>query len=839
LLLALPSGKGLWQRRRVARETGSLGPSAHGTMFTMKKRIFAHKRVVQRIWLALLALLLSACQFAEIPLDDASEPQTEPTRASANDQVSAAQLLERALLAHQQGDYATSAQLLSDLIRSNPSPSELRQARYYLAESYALRERWTSAVESFRVFVEDGEQDTLHQQALFWLARGYEQAGDWANAAETYKRYRSFETVLVPYAAMREAAQRRALEQPVEAAELYELAAASDIDRAERAGSYEKAIALRRQLGQHDLALEHYRKLLELADLPSYRSRILNEAADLAEELGLPDQARAWRMELVSIAPQSSYALALIDRLLADPQSGFGSAQAARMLFESEAYEAALPHFDAAIPQAAPEEALELRRLRALTIRALGDLAGALQEFAAIASEAPGSETARQAELDYVQTVGWSGDTTQAIAEYRSYADRYANSDPAEPRAAEALSRVAQLYERLGDYEAAAQQRLELGLRFPQSEQALSSLFSTGWYFYRNGDKARAQQAWQLLADNEALGVGERARAAYWSVKLGASPEESVARWQQAFSIAPEAYYGTRSADLLSERNQPLPHNFNSRALGAELTSDDWRAAGEWLALTFSLPVSETVALLTQTPSAIASEPAVLRGKALEAVGLHKEALNEWNSLRNRWSDDPLKLTLLARTAHEAEVHSVAIRAMFQLEALVPNSALLPDPLLRVLYPTPYSDLVRAAARQEGIDPFLLYALMRQESLFDEGAISSAGAMGLGQVMPGTGAGIAQQLGMQEFETSMLLHPAVSVRFAAFYLARQIQQMDNSMLAALSAYNGGPGNAIRWIDEHGLEDMDYFAESIDFYETRAYVKAVYAQYDLYRRLYQE
>jgi soluble lytic murein transglycosylase len=808
-------------------------------MSAMKKRIHAHKRRCQAIWLGLVALLLGACQLSDAPLDNASEPQSEPTIVSETSDVSAAQLLERALLAHRRGDYPTSAQLLSDLIRANPSPAELRQARYYLAESYALRERWTSAVESFRVFVEDGEQDSLHQQALFWLARGYEQAGDWASAAATYERYRSFETVLVPYAAMREAAQRRALEQPQAAAELYELAAASDIDRAERAGSYEKAIALRRQLGQADLALEHYRKLLELADLPVYRSRILNEAADLAEQLGQVEQARAWRLEIITIAPQSSYALALIDPLLADPQSGFGPAQAAKMLFNSEAYEAALPHFDSAIAQAPVEEALELRRLRALTIRALGDLAGAMQEQAAIAAEAPGSETARQAELDYVQTLGWSGETAQAIAEYRNYADRYAASEPPEPRAPEALSRVAQLYERDGDAQAAAQQRLVLGLRFPTSDQAISSLFATGWYFYRAGDTASAQQAWTVLADNEAAGIGDRARAAYWTVKLGVAPEAAVARWQQAFSFAPEAYYGTRSADQLSEQNQPLPHEFSSRALGSELTHQDWQVAGEWLALSFSLPVSETVGLLTQTPSSVANEPAILRGLALEAIGLHKESINEWNSLRTRWQDDPLKLTLLARQAHEAGVHSVAIRALFQLEGLVPNSSLLPDPLLRVLYPTPYSDLVRDAARQEGIDPLLLYALMRQESLFDEGAVSSVGALGLGQVMPATGAGIAQQLGMQEFETSMLLHPAVSVRFAAFYISRQIAQMDNNMLAGLSAYNGGPGNAFRWIDEHGLEDMDYFAESIDFYETRAYVKAVYAQYDLYRRLYQE
>jgi soluble lytic murein transglycosylase len=127
--------------------------------------------------------------------------------------------------------------------------------------------------------------------------------------------------------------------------------------------------------------------------------------------------------------------------------------------------------------------------------------------------------------------------------------------------------------------------------------------------------------------------------------------------------------------------------------------------------------------------------------------------------------------------------------------------------------------------------------MLRQESLFNPGAQSGAGAIGLAQVMPATGQGIAQNLQVADFQESDLLRPAVSIRFGAFYLSRQLDLMEGSLQAALSAYNGGPGNAQRWAGGTVVHDADVFAESIDYAETRGYVKLVYGYYGAYRRLY--
>lgn len=131
----------------------------------------------------------------------------------------------------------------------------------------------------------------------------------------------------------------------------------------------------------------------------------------------------------------------------------------------------------------------------------------------------------------------------------------------------------------------------------------------------------------------------------------------------------------------------------------------------------------------------------------------------------------------------------------------------------------------------------MLYALMRQESLFNPYATSWVGARGLGQVMPATGRGIAAQLGITDFDIDNLYHPYISVKFGAYYIGQQVEMMNGSVQGGLSAYNGGPGNAQRWADGTRVADPDLFTEGIDYNETRNYVRLVYGYYGVYRELY--
>src|SRR5689334_16431076 len=149
-------------------------------------------------WIALLlALLLAACDIVAFPAppDDAAAdepaPSAAPSPTPAPIALPAPELLARAQRHRALGEYDTMAEDLRALLDAHPNAAEARPAQFYLAESYALRGRWTSAVEALRDFVGREPRDELRVRGLFLLARGYEEAGNWADAVATYDSYRA------------------------------------------------------------------------------------------------------------------------------------------------------------------------------------------------------------------------------------------------------------------------------------------------------------------------------------------------------------------------------------------------------------------------------------------------------------------------------------------------------------------------------------------------------------------------------------------------------------------------------------------------------------------------
>jgi len=140
-------------------------------------------------------------------------------------------------------------------------------------------------------------------------------------------------------------------------------------------------------------------------------------------------------------------------------------------------------------------------------------------------------------------------------------------------------------------------------------------------------------------------------------------------------------------------------------------------------------------------------------------------------------------------------------------------------------------------ATKAGLHPEMVLAVINVESNFDPWAISHAGAQGLMQIMPATGADIAENMGWPEdYSAEDLYRPIVSVNFGADYLETQRNLFDGDMYAVLAAYNGGPGNALEW-RKLAADDPDVFLEVINYLETRNYVKVIYEVFNIYRWLY--
>ncbi|MCK4771713.1 MAG: lytic transglycosylase domain-containing protein [Candidatus Latescibacteria bacterium] len=162
------------------------------------------------------------------------------------------------------------------------------------------------------------------------------------------------------------------------------------------------------------------------------------------------------------------------------------------------------------------------------------------------------------------------------------------------------------------------------------------------------------------------------------------------------------------------------------------------------------------------------------------------------------------------------------------------------DPRFReIKYPLYYADLIVSETSGWDLDPFLVLALIKQESAFEQDARSYVGARGLMQLMPATADEWARRLRHPPVEDEDLYNPRINLRLGIPYLARLVNQFNGSIEKALAAYNAGPTNVRRW--ERGLPDErpETFIESIGFSETRTFVRTILNHYYRYRYLWSQ
>lgn len=163
------------------------------------------------------------------------------------------------------------------------------------------------------------------------------------------------------------------------------------------------------------------------------------------------------------------------------------------------------------------------------------------------------------------------------------------------------------------------------------------------------------------------------------------------------------------------------------------------------------------------------------------------------------------------------------------------NIALLPFSVIKRILPAPFKECVNESGAEFNIEKSLIYGVMKAETIFNHKAVSSAGAVGLMQLMPGTAKGIARDLKIKEFD---LKDPCISIRFGTEYLSWLKKFFNGNLDYMLAGYNAGAGNVKKWQKTLNAKDSDYFTEFIPFDETRYYIyrirKFLY-QYRLFNR----
>ena len=154
-------------------------------------------------------------------------------------------------------------------------------------------------------------------------------------------------------------------------------------------------------------------------------------------------------------------------------------------------------------------------------------------------------------------------------------------------------------------------------------------------------------------------------------------------------------------------------------------------------------------------------------------------------------------------------------------------------------FPLLYWELIQKVAKRYEMDPYLVIALVKQESAFQITAKSWAGARGLFQIMPGTARWIASKRGIKNFKIADLYKPENSADFGVWYFKRLLDNNNNDIAKALAGYNAGGSRATRWWGENPGRNYDEMIELIGFSETREYVKTILRNWEMYSRLYRD
>jgi len=735
------------------------------------------------------------------------------------------------------GEYEQAIAAYRALLADDPSPDQARQAHYHLAECALLSHDYPAAAAAWEEFLARYPDDSRRPQAGLMAARAFHAANDCARAIPYYQAYLERQNLLADLVHEWIGDCHTAAAEPAQALAAYRRALTAAADRSTQVGLREKIAGAYLALGDYDAAVAQYDAILGVARIESYRARIEYLAGQALAAAGQTEAAYARYRRTVDRYPQADYAyLSLVELVDAGvPVDEFqrGLVDYYAGANHPDAYGAAIRAFARYLEDESAQRADEALYYKALSHRAVQQFDAALEALQELITGYPQSKWLARAWLETGATLALMGENDRAVKAYQDTAAFF----PADELAPKALWQAARLREEEGALVTAARLYEELQARFPAFQDADQALWRAGLARYRAADREGAVADWQALLDKYPRS-DYRLKTLYWLGKVGATPPLPgvPGYWDQLLAADPHHYYALRVGQVRTGESLTA-----SRLITAAVEPPAWDAATvqaemlTWLNTWAGLPAD---ADLATPPVTLTRRLDFRRGQALLAVNLRHEALAAFDGVRAAAWDDPLALAWLALFFHDQGLHGLAARCAARLAGLWPGGTIhnAPPTVQRLAYPLPYADLLSAQAQAHNLDPLLLAALIRQESLFEPAAESYAGARGLGQVMPATGEGIARSLGLANFNLDDLYRPSISIQFGAYYLAVQMKRFDHQILIALAAYNGGPGNTLRWL-EAGGNDLDLFVELITSGQSRLYLQRVYEQYLMYERLY--
>ena len=384
---------------------------------------------------------------------------------------------------------------------------------------------------------------------------------------------------------------------------------------------------------------------------------------------------------------------------------------------------------------------------------------------------------------------------------------------PASPWLQEALLSASNMYLLRPDYKNAVEYYSAQYKLFPEGRYSPYSHWKAAWLNLRMGNKDDAKR---LMEEQVAMyPTGQEVPPAlYWRARL-AEEDGDNDRAGEYYTFILRRFSHYYYADLARER---LRFRFD------ESKHD---------------PLLDKVPSQTDTDKDTFEAPPddlrVARAQLLTNAALFDFAVRELQS-------EPDKLYAKAEIARVYLKEDRPDRALQSLKHAVPgyfseDIVDMPDWAWNILFPKPYWNDLTRYARANGLDPYLVASLIRQESEFNPQAVSSANAWGLMQLLPPVGKSLAREVRMRHFNQEQLTNPTVNLQLGTRYLRHMVDSFGGQVEYALAAYNAGSDRVKAWQGQGPYRDIHEFVESIPFTQTREYVQAIMRNATVYRLLY--
>ena len=406
------------------------------------------------------------------------------------------------------------------------------------------------------------------------------------------------------------------------------------------------------------------------------------------------------------------------------------------------------------------------------------------------------------------------GDTASYVTLARQLVSDFPDSSWAE----ETLNNLASHHITAEDDDQADLVFRELIRRFPRGRYADRAAWKVGWAAYKHGDFAQTATVFESAAATFPR-ADYRPSWLYWAARsrdqLGQMPA-AAGLYRVVAADYLHSYYGRLASRILADRRQP--------PVSAIVTVDRPREDG--------------------TDLLVPTEPVI---RALASAELYDDALREVDYARKAWGDSAVLQATVAWLRHHRGLGENAadrfadVRGAITLmrraypQFLAAGGEQLPPDVLRIIFPLDYWPIIKKYSDAHGLDPWLMTALVAQESTFTADVRSPANAVGLMQLVPSTARRYSSKLGIR-YSNRVLTQPETNIRLGMRYFKDLIDRFGGAHYA-LASYNAGEHRIVRWIAERPGFDQDEFIDDIPFPETQNYVKRILGTADDYRRLY--